>query len=278
MKRPSIVLPHLLAREALDCANVVSNTKYPNQDKHKPAILNLAVGRGILVTNITNFSDLQQYDRGAGLSVIISRLFNTSFDVKSRGDLSLATKKVITYELDDSGSTFGTLCANETFQQWFEKKVKKKDLYFVVGLQTIADAVFGLDSENVKAAATGLQLPTQQAGLDVEATASVQSARARDTQFHAQNEQIYAVQYRKIEFEILSPKDLQNSSLSTKQFWKTYLTTRGGTDEDQYTSVRLGEVDEGLDSGFEVISSVGGMDTIVSEEIAEKLQQSVDQK
>jgi hypothetical protein len=253
MTAAALVLPHLLPREALECGSVVSNYKFPNQGKYKAK-----PGNQVLVSNLADFRDLQKHDSGASLAAVLSRLLKISAEASAGNDLSLATKKVITYELDDSDAAFAALCKDETFQAWFSGKVKRGSLYFVVGMQTVADAVLGLDSEQIRAAAAGLTVATPQPGLEVRAQASARSNNARDTQFTAENEQIYAVLYRKIHFDVFAAKDVSTAFLSTKQFWKGTLTR---TADESYTILTL--------DGFaptepcDTIDTNGGFDVLV---------------
>jgi len=117
--------------------------------------------------------------------VLLSRLLKLKLDTQAQHELSIDTKKVITYELDNHEKTFTTLCQEEDFQRWFEKAVKLKAVYFAVGLQTIADAVLDLEDENSAEASAGADPTAMQLGGEIHAEVSAHKFKGRGVHFKA---------------------------------------------------------------------------------------------
>ena len=119
MKRGSLALPHMLPLRALDLGSAVANQEHPTQSKYTSSDLEISEEAGnILVTQGSNYEDLQRYDRGAGLSVLLSHIFKTELAGDVHRDLSIGTKMVKTYLLVNSDDVFAELCEDVAFQLW----------------------------------------------------------------------------------------------------------------------------------------------------------------
>ena len=135
MKHKARVLPFFLKRSALDAGCVIANPEHPLQRKYTSTDIEISETTGnLVITSGSMYKDLQRYDRGAGLSVLLANLVKSSLSADAQRDFSLDTKLVRTYELVNSDTIFESLCDEPGFQIWLEKTVKKSDAYFIVGM------------------------------------------------------------------------------------------------------------------------------------------------
>jgi hypothetical protein len=256
MTRFRVVLPHLLPLNAVSLGNIVSNREIPTQSKYISPELHISPEDGnVLSTKSSSYKDLQQHDQGVGLSVLLSRIFEAEAAGDVSRKLTLETKEVWTHVLDDSDGVFAVVCEDVGFQIWLEKTIKKKDAYFVVGIQIITDAMMDIGNKTSAKANASATLATGQPGADVQAKASANNTREGDTHFVAEDKQIFAIQYRKIVFDMFDPKDAEYAQLSTKQTWVSQLKTRDNDDGGQPPKIRVALGDEEpVEGDFHVVS------------------------
>jgi hypothetical protein len=219
MKGKARVLPRLLKRTAIDAGCVIANPEHPLQRKYTSSDIELSEAAGnLVITTGSTYKDLQRQDRGAGLSVLLAHLVKASLSGDAQRDFSLETKLVKTYELVDSDTVFESLCEEPAFQIWLEKTVKKSDAYFVVGMQTLADADIKLGTARKIAAEASAEVtePSSGGGVNLNISGNVKDETGRDTNFTADEEQIYDIEVRKIKFGLFGSKEAETSHLSTK--------------------------------------------------------------
>ena len=123
----------------------------------------------------------------------------------------------------------------------------------MVGVQTLADAELEIKKGSKARAQASVTIPENQAGIQAEATLSTTDERERGAKFTADDEQIYAVQYRKISFDTFHPKDIDRAHLSTKQVWVSALKTRDNED-DQPPMIKVSLADEEWGEDFQLVS------------------------
>ena len=256
MKVKAQVLPRLLNRTAIDAGCVIANPEHPLQRKYTSSDIEISENAGnLVITPGSTYHDLQRHDRGAGLSVLLARLVKTSLSADAQQDFSLSTKLVKTYELVDSDTIFESLCDEPAFQTWLEKTVKKSDAYFVVGMQTLADADINLGTAqkiDLEASVT-VPEPTSGGSMNLNASGSVKDEKGRETAFTADGEQIYDIEVRKIKFGVFGAKEAENSQLSTKQVWLSTLRTRD-SESDQPVQVQATLSDDEGGAGLIIVS------------------------
>ncbi|KAK4890407.1 hypothetical protein LTR27_010935 [Elasticomyces elasticus] len=240
----SLALPQLLPYSALKLGNVVVDREDPMRS--------IYASPGLVVSEEEGNIDLGQHDRGAGLSVILSRILKASFAASRHRDHSIEAASVKTYIMKNAEDTvFPKLCDEDVqFQLWLEKTTRNKDAYFVVGLQTLVDADVGIGSARGISGTAGTSVSTGHPAADVEVEGTISTQAERDVSFTADGEQIFAVKYRKIRLNAFGTKDIDQAHLSSRARWQSRLNTRAknpGPVPELQASLAAEEANENLD-------------------------------
>jgi len=231
--RTGLALPHLLPYGALKLGNVVVDRERPMRSIYESPHLVVSEEEGnMVVVSGSRYTDLGQHDRGAGLSIILSRVFKASLAAFGHHDHSINAASVKTYIMKNAQDiVFPELCDDVQFQLWLEQVVRKRDAYFVVGLQTLADANIGTGSARGVGGTAGAPVAPGQPAADVEAKGTAMTQTERDVSFTADGEQIFAVEYCKIVLNPFRPTDIDQAHLSSRSRWQSRLKTRANQDD-----------------------------------------------
>jgi len=144
-------------------------------------------------------------------------------------------------------------------------------VYLVVGIKTLTDAYIKQGKSRALEAEASVEIPTTLAAaaggvvlplgdfLDVGAGVSRQKQDNEKISFVAPGEQIFGVQYRKLEFARFSGRDIDKASLELGNSWKIYVEARGGEEAaEQVVNAKVGEyipeidVDKGPFESFDL--------------------------
>lgn len=170
------------------------------------------------------------------LSIFASRL-------KKSND-ELLTEKATTYQLLNSDNWFLKLCQDDEAKKWLERFMTRVPIFMVVGLHTVEDATISLDREQgtkfkgtaeaplTEAVAPGTSSVPGGDTLNLKAEGSKEMITTNAATFVAPGNRIVAVQYRKIEFDMLKGKKVEDARLALKTFWKQFDASRGAASDD----------------------------------------------
>ncbi len=268
MGKPSVVLPYLFPAEAVKLGSVLTNLEEPTQSKYVQDDLEISKeAKNLLISPGVSYKDLQQHDREAGLSAILQHISKATLSKTHLSSLALDTKRVLTYHLADSDNTFATVAGSNEFRTWLETTRKRKHTYFIVGIQTLADASIDINESRASEAAAEVRPPTDQAGVEVQLEAHAKKAAKRETHFISEGEQIWAIQYRQIKLDSFLAKDPSQIHLSSNQQWVAMIKTRSTKGTPIYTA-SLVDNDPGED--FQKVLLGADQPYFVSEEILKK--------
>lgn len=269
MPRQPTVLSHLFPRDGVQLGRLVSNMAAPHNDYYPPSQIRYVKGDIHSITG-KDFLDMRSKNTNSKLSVVInsvlSALFGKNIDVETK----IADTICITYFLDNSEAKFKKLCDSVAAKKWFETTYKKrKQVYMVTGIQTITDAnlwLQGNTESEISASATApvakaAGTPAPVPAVNVSLMASHLAKRHRESGFVAENEQIYAIQYRKVKLRLrdflkeTTADTLGESMLEDGCRWEVMWKTMGAGNDQVITMLEVFlehethvELQEGLES------------------------------
>lgn len=274
MKKTSAVLPYLLNAEAVTLGSVITSIERPLQRHYDQEDLGISEAAGtLLISPGVDYSDKRQQGADASCRVILQHLLQAKASATNLSGLALETKKVLTYDLRRPDETFDTLCGSEQFRKWITNLKMKKNsqhFYFVVGIQTLIDAKIDINKKKSVGGGATATIPTDAAGLSVQAGAQGQIGKQRVTHFLTEGEQIWGIYYREIKLTSRTVTDPSQLKLSTKQEWESMLQTR---DEEGMKLDRATLVDGDSVPGFQSLSLLPGQLHLVPQTILENWPQ-----
>jgi hypothetical protein len=253
MVAPSLVFNRLLSRDAVDLGRFVLQPKIPEQDFFPPPIastkLEPIIGpNDIIVQHHYDFSHILHESSGTRFNIALTELLGLQSEAKDTLRTRVDAVRRTTYTLSNSQAVFERICASsDRARRYLEKAyLRNRKVYLVVGLETLLDAdikeLAGTASKRdgnltapgglIATAATGVPLPLGDI-LDVGVGAGWSKGKKTYSTFFAEGEQIYAVQYRQVEFRWFSRgKVAEEATLKDQAVWKSFWT-RGGAEEPQ---------------------------------------------
>lgn len=256
--RSFIFLQSLLPSSSVRLGRLILNTKFPHQDFLDP--FDGDDGRPRPAECIrrvqTNFTSTQTLSKSSKLRTYFNDVLSISYETHNSGVASVTAPQVTTHDLTNSGTWFHDACARPETRSWLEEAIDSgSTVYLVVGLRTLQDARLTKDVSSGSVRGVKTQVPTALvAGLSDAAgiaTPGVASEKDNDhsenTVFDAPGEQIFAVQYRKVKFQWLASRKIENIVLDNTR-WKAYWDIRGGEedsdDDEDVLEVELTEVND----------------------------------
>lgn len=199
-----------------------------------------------------NFEDILTLSRCSRLRSRLTALLAVSYEHRHVASARLTAASATTYQLMNSTAWFDTACAVPETREWLTRALARaRPIYLVVGYHTLTDA---RATERVVARATadgGARVSgaavlgaTAPAALGYLLTSKVDRGRcvkySHSRSFDAPGEQIYAIQYRKVESRWFASRRIDNSSLEQDNRWKVYWAGDGRRGQQQwYTSPEL---------------------------------------
>ncbi|KAF4344169.1 hypothetical protein FBEOM_1891 [Fusarium beomiforme] len=253
---PLTVHSHMFPRESVQLGRVVTTIKSP-QNSYYPAGRHQFQDGDIHSVVSKDFYDLRQKSKGSKLEAVLtsvaSLLFRTDHDLTTSIDDTIC----ITYFLDNVDRKFSEMCKEKEAREWFEDAFRKRrHVYMVTAIQTLSDAKMSLASDNTGEGRGEVKIPvsnvagnpTTATPLDPKLVAEYRAKKHRETGFVGEGEQIYAIQYRKVKWELFSSRDMGQSFLEEGNRWQVMWKTMGAEKNTRdILETRLEDDDMALD-------------------------------
>ncbi|KAF8252037.1 hypothetical protein K440DRAFT_658308 [Wilcoxina mikolae CBS 423.85] len=227
-----------LAPDAVELGRLVLNAEYPEQDFYRPEPV---AEDCITLVRLESFQDSLARSEGSRFHAFLTRLLSVSFGIQD--DSKTVVQSVIckTYQLKNSGAYFRNICKADETREWLEEVMQSgNDVYLVVGIKTLTDARITQSQQRSKTGRGGVEIPLGQLTAAVTTVVGhggfgVGGSRTSDIEktaaFVVPGEQVYAVQYRRVQFAWYSRRDIDKASLENGNRWKVYVSGgRGGYD------------------------------------------------
>ncbi|KAI1422756.1 hypothetical protein F5Y12DRAFT_600296 [Xylaria sp. FL1777] len=270
MPMASFILDYLLPAGAVSLGRLVLDVQFPDEDFFEAR--EEFAAKGVLTQRVEDFSYSTSRASTSRLHVILSDLMSGGHGSANNSKIDLSSSLCVTRQLQNSGLFFQQLCEDGETRYWLERALKRReDVFLVTGIKTVVDAQIGIAESKAKSSEAKVQVPTSlmanaagiplpsgilDAGADVYRCVDI-SEQAR---FVAPGEQIFAVQYRKLQVSWFATRNVDSASLKRKNRWKVYLGGRGEDDEtEKVVDIQVGDYieDDDLEDDSEVVDVNG---------------------
>ncbi|KAG9503437.1 hypothetical protein J7337_006282 [Fusarium musae] len=232
---PLTVHSHLFPRESVQLGRLVTTIKSPQNSYYPAGKQQFQEGDIYSVVN-KDFYDLRQKNKDSKLQAVLTSVASLLFQTEEHLDTKIQDTICLTYFLDNADTKFREMCKDKVAREWFEDAFKKRrHVYMVTAIQTLIDAKMSLDSGTTGAVEAEVKIPvskvlgepTGAATLDPKLVAQYREKKHRETGFVGQGEQIYAIQYRKVKWQLFSSRDMEMSFLEEGNRWQVMWKTMG---------------------------------------------------
>ncbi|RPA98566.1 hypothetical protein L873DRAFT_1686870 [Choiromyces venosus 120613-1] len=211
-----------------------------------------------------NFELIQKNSKYSKLRAHVSRLLYMNYEDQHKDAAALTGTKAKTYKLENSGEWFREACKTTETRKWLEGAIEDgSSVYLVIGYHTIFDPQFHVKEGMVVNQALGgtatspspTPTPTEPGGAGFD---TIRDASSKNyVTITTLGEQIYAVQYRKLEFKGFSSRTLDKLTLERGNRWKVFWGLRGVEDTGDDDVVEANLSDELPDEESEECCEVG---------------------
>lgn len=239
MSNPTLVLNHLLSLDTIGLAYLALYPQDPAQDSYRPEANSFSED-DVITQRLENFSHILDRTTGSRLHAFLSTAINSTFSNRNVSGIDISSALCVTRQLRNSEEIFQKICTLSSARRWLERVLRRRQqAYLVVGIKTLTDAHVKQGKSRALEAEASVEIPTALAAaaggvvlplgdfLDVGAGMSRQKQNDEKMSFVAPGEQIFAVQYRKIEFARFSRRNIDKASLELGNSWKIYVEARG---------------------------------------------------
>lgn len=268
----SLLLNHPLSRDAVALGRFVVNPEYPDEEYAQPQSVP-ETGQQPL----SNLHYMAGTHQSASFRQKILELLSLSASISTDTSTHLASHHFVSYQLRRSDTYFRNACGEMEVRRWLEERARRRfgRVFFICGFKTMHDAstrqlrdrdtAFGVEvavpASMVVGAVTGAPLPIpNQMDVDVVGFGGERrNATHESIDFDAPGEQVFAIQYRRVNFSWFSADKIEKAQLEAGNRWRLYGVTRGNEDEDVIQAV-LTDADKELemvDGGYESIDLDG---------------------
>lgn len=258
MLKSLVLLDNLLPTTAIELGRLVLDIRLPDQDFFQSKETTIT-DDDITIQRLEEFSYSLQRAETSGVHVLLSTLLSGSRGSENGSNIDLSSSICITRQLQNSDQFFENICASRATRAWLERTIRKrKDVYLITGIKTVADAQVGATRKRgmswegkvqapTSLAATAAGVPLPEGILDVGAGGSRSAEVSEKTSFVAPGEYVFAVQYRKVRVSWLSSRDVDHAYLQPGNRWKVYLGGKGEDDDvENIINIEVGDcVQEG---------------------------------
>ncbi|PLB48392.1 hypothetical protein P170DRAFT_438047 [Aspergillus steynii IBT 23096] len=270
----TIILKQPLPTDAVSLGRLVQNPQDPSQDYYEPP----TPPTDVSTQRLEKFNELLTKTRDTRLHAFLTTIISSSTSFSNEQTTQIDSALCITRQLHNSSDYFRDLCLVPRARRWLEYAITRKfKVYLVVGLKTVTDATVTLREGRSREVAAEAQVPVGAAAASVgvmlpgvvDPGFGVSNARgtASEVGFFAPGEQVYAVQYRRVEFARFSGRKIETSWLESGNRWELYIGSRGAREEGEDREVNGMEVTLGEDTGEEILGGHGEVVALGDEKV-----------
>lgn len=257
----------------------------PQQDFFDPLNQN---SQEPLVRHHEQYGAVKDTGKDRNFSSLLTRLVTAACVKRTRISTQIATERATTYQLNNSGEWFRNAPREASTRQWTEQAIEQgDDVYLIVGYHTLRNARITALEQDVSECLAELNLPITTAALaftgvgvgglaltslgeiaDPAISGSLGSGESSQKQFIATEEQVIAIQYRRLRFRWYSSRNIDRATLMENNRWQMCWDMRGQEDEqtDDVVEVDLVEeleLEQGQGEESTYNENVSGMETFL---------------
>lgn len=243
MSSKTLFLDHLLEVDAVGLGRLVLSVKYPEQDFHEPETP--IPSSEITRKSFDDFSYTVDRTRGSDFHLFLSKLLTGARNRENGVRIDISSSLCVTRQLQNSGLVFERVCNDQSSRNWLERAFRKRrDVFMVTGIRALLDACVGTEKSRNTEVGGGFAIPTAQiataAGytipigesLDVGINSNKSKGDTERTSFIARGEYIFAIEYRKVRFDMFSKREVDNAYLAAGVHWNMFIGARSQEAED----------------------------------------------
>ncbi|OCL00956.1 uncharacterized protein K441DRAFT_599987 [Cenococcum geophilum 1.58] len=246
--RKVLVVPQLLVpRSQIDLGWLVLNKTNPTQDYHTlpvPANSTVAVPSQELLTRLIR-------NKSTTLLAQLTKHLTANLGSRSDTAIKLSAPQATSYFFKNSQEWYEAQRHNATTKQWLERAIERgENVYVIIGLYTLHDVqVSGHSDKNTNiagssrvgltdivamtSAAMATRAPHAARNVaDAMIGASGNATSKREQSWSTTGELVFAVQYRKIQFNWYFSRQVESSFLEKGNRWQVLWDTRGDNVEE----------------------------------------------
>lgn len=209
--RSTLILQDLLAIDSVRLWRLVTDINDPGSNFHDDEILlNLRDPGDVAVKSTKNGKEIIESSLDVKLHAILVKILTAGLHGESQKLASLQARRAYTNQLLNSDQKFEEIARNPEAQKWVEKAIRRgRDAYMIVGFRSVFDATLrDQDMHGAGAEASGKASIVPNTTAELELGGSTDKSKKKRSDGVAENEQVYAIQYRKVRFQLFSSKEL----------------------------------------------------------------------
>lgn len=239
--RSSILLPTLLSPSSVRLGRLVTNTRSPHEEYIDPLDDDDRPSPKDTIVNIRkNFEETRKFSKSSKLRSYFTEFLSISYQSQSSGVSSISAPQVTVHELKNHPTWFRDACSLPEIRTWLEQRIDDgKTVYLIVGFQSLRDARLSQSMSSRTSQGATANLPVSElagvrapVNITPKAEGDHDVGHEQNSAYDAPGEQIFAVQYRKIKFQWLSSRTIENIVLDETR-WKAFWDSRGPDDDEE---------------------------------------------
>jgi hypothetical protein len=214
-----------LPLSAVSLGRFVTSLDNPHRDFHEPT--------SIVNPNCTEkvhkqLDSLEHSVKYKNFGSHLTRFLSSSFTKRLEASVRITADQAKTYHLIDAGDWLQDATRFEETRKWIERTIHEgKKIYFVVGCHTLVNARIVEQLEGQSSAGGTLAVPVLiESGVVVPFDMADHGIGASSGGVEDEDEQIYAVEYRRVNWSWFSEDKVDETTLQTKSWWKEYYEVR----------------------------------------------------
>jgi hypothetical protein len=248
--------PFFLINSAIPIGQVKLGSLVPDVVRpHIDALAPVAVkDDDVLISEQLNFQALIERGKNSAFEACLTQLASGSREGSTTHSTELSSYKAMCYEIRNPLSFFKEVAAQNSARLWLQDAIAGgRKTYVITGLRTLFDGEIKQNQSSSNSSGGGVQIPLGAilAGgldptlglVDVGLKGELGKTAKQQQVYLAPEEQIYAVQYRKIAFKWFSSKSVDAAFLDAKNRWKILGEEVRGPEEDDDDEEDIVEAD-----------------------------------
>ncbi|KAF8538861.1 hypothetical protein BDD12DRAFT_657122, partial [Trichophaea hybrida] len=194
----------------------------------------------IVFLRLESFHHILTQSEGSWFHTFLMKTLSVSFSIKDDSTTKAQAAICQTYQLKNSGEYFRKLCRDNSACQWIEHTIRRQnDISFVVDIKTLTSPMVTQIQRRSINNMADMEIPSRKLssviGAGFGGGGSQTNEFKQDTGFEVVGEQVYSVQYQKVQFKKFSSRDVDRTFLKDGNRWKLFVSKRG--EEDGYDDI-----------------------------------------
>lgn len=252
----TLLLNQLIPRESVELGRLVVDPKYPDYDFCQPLLTGTSTEAPFAAADVAtqffeDFSVILNRTRGTRLELSLLNLLSIvpSVTPGSASSTVLTAPVCAVHQLRDAMAYFSAACREQPVREWLESRSRNLfgSIFLVCGLKTVTNARVQQTRHSQADVAASVSMPatslTPASGVTVGSGLSVACESREKVEYTATGEQVFGVQYRKVNLSILSTatNKVDEAYLGRKIRFISYISLRGGRINERVIEAEVAE-------------------------------------